>query len=251
MTPAPGGGLPSVSVIIPAYQAEAYLGESLESVLAQEHPADEVVVVDDGSTDGTAAVARSFGARVTLVTRETNGGEAAARNTGVAVASADAISMHDADDRMVPQRLRRELEVLVAATDSGRDVGCVLGQQRPFTEDDSPLPPWVLGPDGTPIAYGASNVMAWRSTYDRVGPYDAAFANGTDSDWLIRVRSAGLEVVLLEEVVIERRVHATNMSVTAWAEGEARRPFARSLRQVIEARRAGPSATDTPDEASS
>jgi hypothetical protein len=96
---------PAFSVVIAAYNAEATLGRAIQSVLDQTWPAHELIVVDDGSTDGTAAVARSFGERITCI-QQPNAGVSAARNAGVARASGDWLAFLDADDWYYPDRLR-------------------------------------------------------------------------------------------------------------------------------------------------
>jgi len=100
------------SVIIPAYNAESYLGETIESALDQKGCDIEVIVVDDGSSDGTRQVAKGFGKRVTVI-RKLNGGSAAARNTGAEAASGDFLAFLDADDLWTPEKLatqRRKID---------------------------------------------------------------------------------------------------------------------------------------------
>jgi glycosyltransferase involved in cell wall biosynthesis len=223
---------PTISVVIPAFDAEPFLAESIRSTLDQDLEPLEVIVVDDGSADATSEVAASFGDAVRLVRHADNRGEAAARNTGVAEARGDCIAMHDADDRMLADRLRVQLDALVAG---GPSTGCVLAQMRTFSADGSPLPAWALDADGEPITYGNSPVLAWRTTYDRVGGYDESLVTGTDSDWLVRVRAAGLEVGLIEQVLLERRVHDTNLSAR---HGTNPRGYLVALRKVLTERRA-------------
>src|SRR6185503_2024667 len=105
-----------VSAVIPAYQAAAFLADAVESVLAQTEPVGEIVVVDDGSTDGTAAVAASFGDRVRYV-RQENQGVAAARNRGVAEARGRLVAFLDADDTWEPEKTARQLAHLRAHPD--------------------------------------------------------------------------------------------------------------------------------------
>jgi glycosyltransferase involved in cell wall biosynthesis len=217
---------PTVSVVIPAHQAERFVGESIESVLAQDRPPAEVVVVDDGSTDATADVVEGFGEAVTLLRHPDNRGEAAARNTGLAAASGAVIAMHDADDRMLPHRLRTQLEALVAG---GPGRGAVVARTRSFTDDGGPIPAWA-GDE----PYGNALVLAWRTSYDRVGGYDESFRTGTDVDWLIRVKAAGLEVGLVDEVLTERRIHDANLT-TVHPDGH--QAFTAALRKVLTDRR--------------
>jgi len=109
---------PSISVVVPACNRAALIGETLRSLLAQTAPACEVIVVDDGSTDETAAVAASFGPPVRVI-RRPNGGPAAARNTGLQAASGEYIHFFDSDDLAAPNKhevQRRALE------ESGADI---------------------------------------------------------------------------------------------------------------------------------
>ena len=102
---------PLVSVVIPAYNAEGYLAATIESVLAQTYRPLEVLVIDDGSSDGTVALARSFGDPVRVIEQE-NKGPAGARNTGFAEARGDIIALLDADDLWMPERLTACVDLL-------------------------------------------------------------------------------------------------------------------------------------------
>jgi glycosyltransferase involved in cell wall biosynthesis len=107
-----------VSVIIPAYNVEAYVAETIESVLKQTHRVDEVIVVDDGSTDRTAQAAESVG-RLVRVYRQANAGASVARNYALERASGDLIAFLDADDLWEPQKLKHQIAYLNARPDVG------------------------------------------------------------------------------------------------------------------------------------
>lgn len=109
---------PLVSIIIPAYQAESYLGAAISSALTQTYPNIEVVVTDDGATDRTAAIAAAYGDLVRVVTQP-NRGLPAARNAGIAAATGDYILTLDADDLALPPMVADAMAVL-AADGSGR-----------------------------------------------------------------------------------------------------------------------------------
>ena len=105
-----------ISVIIPAYNAEKHVARAIESVLAQTRPADEIIVIDDGSTDGTADVIRSFGDRVILI-QQPNAGVSVARNTGINAATGDWIAFLDADDEWRPEKLKLQTDHLARNPD--------------------------------------------------------------------------------------------------------------------------------------
>jgi glycosyltransferase involved in cell wall biosynthesis len=108
-----------VSVIIPCYNAARFLGETLQSVLAQTHADTSAIVVDDCSTDGTADIAARFGARVRVIRQHRQGGVSAARNAALAVADGDAIAFLDGDDRWHPEKIARQVAYLEAHPEAG------------------------------------------------------------------------------------------------------------------------------------
>ena len=108
-----------VSVVIPCYNAARFLGETLQSVLAQTHADTSAIVVDDCSTDATAEIAERFGARVRVIRQHEQGGVSAARNAALAVADGDAIAFLDGDDRWHPEKIARQVAYLEAHPEAG------------------------------------------------------------------------------------------------------------------------------------
>ena len=109
---------PTVSVVIPVYNGDRYLAEAITSVLDQTYKNFELIVVDDGSTDGSAEIAKSYKQAV-LYTFQPNGGLSKARNTGLALARGKYIAFLDHDDLWLPHKLARQVTYL----DSHPDVG--------------------------------------------------------------------------------------------------------------------------------
>ncbi len=100
-----------ISVVIPCYNRQKYIGAAIESALAQTWETLEVIVVDDGSTDDSLSIVKSFGDRIKLIVQP-NGGVAQARNTGIDAASGDWIALLDSDDIWLPNKLQRQMDVL-------------------------------------------------------------------------------------------------------------------------------------------
>lgn len=214
-----------VSVVIPVRDAERYLGEALGSVAAQTRPADEVVVVDDGSRDGSVAVAERFGARV-LRTERPGSGSAAARNRGIEAASGDLLAFLDADDLWEPDKLERQTRTLRERP----DVDLVFGAVRQFASAE-------LGGRETPPRPGQvfGSLLVRRAAAERIGPIATEWRAGYMVDWLLRAREAGLVELTTDELVLHRRVHDANVSL----EPGSRTDLARALKHGLDRRRRG------------
>lgn len=144
-----------VSVIIPCYNTARFLGEAIESGLAQTWSDIEIVVVNDGSTDDTSAVARRYGDRVRLV-EQANGGLAAARNSGIKAATGEYVGFLDADDRWNPDKVSKQIAALDASPDA---VLCHTGRVL-FSADG---PEWRETLESGRLASG----RCWRALCER------------------------------------------------------------------------------------
>jgi len=121
--------MPRVSVIIPAYNAQRFVGEAIESALAQTYPDFEIVAVDDGSTDATLSILRSFEPRIRVISQP-NRGPAAARNAGIRDSTGDYIAFLDGDDLWKIEKLSEQ----VALLDERSDVGLVYTESLMFSD---------------------------------------------------------------------------------------------------------------------
>lgn len=221
----------SISVITPVWQGERFLREALESIRAQTRPADEAIVVDDGSTDESVAIADELAAEwpVLRVLRRENGGSAAARNTGISAATGDLITFLDADDLMVPTRLEQQAAYLAAQPEA--DV--VIGREELLVEEGVSAPAWIrAGDDGRPRPYLMS-MMARRAVLERIGAFDPSFRLSQDLEWMVRARAAGVRVDTLDEVLIRRRMHGGNV---VYRTEEIRRAMLQTIRTRLAAR---------------
>jgi glycosyltransferase involved in cell wall biosynthesis len=201
---------PSVSVLIPAFNAARFLAEALDSVERQSLRPFEVVVVDDESEDGSAEIASSR--HGVICVRQRHGGEAAARNTALARARGELVAFLDADDRWHPEKLERQVAVLLREPERPG----VLCHFRNFFDSRSPQPEW-LRPEAFLTARAGSmpslcTLLARRTAFDAVGPFRTEMVQGTDLDWFVRATDAGLSFAMLPEVLVDRRLHDANLS---------------------------------------
>lgn len=220
-----------VSVVIPAYNAALYLADALASVRAQTVPPRETIVVDDGSTDGTGAIAEGSG--VVVISRE-NGGPAVARNTGIQVSSGDLIAFLDADDMWEP----RKLEVQQIYLDANPDASIVFCHHRYQLENEDRLP-WHAFTEAAPGSRGSPLPSSWmvrRRVFDDVGLFDPDYRIGEDLNWLMRARDGGHEPRMIEQVLAVRRLHGENLTTDLAA---SQRAMFRVLRTRISNARTG------------
>ena len=199
-----------VSVIIPVYNGERYLAEAVESALAQTHRPLEIIVVDDGSTDGSADVARSFPSPVRCHTQG-HGGISAARNRGVESSRGCLLAFLDADDLW----LEEKLEFQVAAFEADPELGMAFGHVRQFLSPDldESVAARIHCPAEIMPAYLASATLVRRDAFHRVGAFDVDRQTGEFIDWYARAAEAGIKERVLPEVVLRRRLHAANAGV--------------------------------------
>ncbi len=219
----------AISVIIPAYNAQKYLAEAIESVIAQTSAPLEIVVVDDGSTDATPRIATGF-SRVTYV-RQENAGVAAALNHGSRVARGDLIAFLSADDIWDKGKLERQLQAL-----DGQPNRLVFGHMLHFLSpelDPAQARGLVCPPQPMP-AFSAGTLLTRIETFRAVGPLNETFAVGEFMDWYGRAKDGGIEAIMLDAVVSHRRVHLANQSTIALRQ----KSYAPVLKAMMDRRRA-------------
>jgi glycosyltransferase involved in cell wall biosynthesis len=210
---------PTVSVVIPAYNAARWIEETLQSVFAQDYPDYEVIVVDDGSTDNTAEVVARF-PQVRCI-RKPNGGQASARNVGIRAAQGQYIAFLDADDVWRPEKLRVQMDLLqktgLAWVHSY--IYYFDGQTgKPFDVSKPLFSKWFLRTEGN-IAeslmiynriYSPTPVVK-RSVFDEVGFFDEALLLRNREDWEMWLRiAARYPVGIIRRPLAGYRVHPTS-----------------------------------------
>jgi glycosyltransferase involved in cell wall biosynthesis len=198
---------PLVSVIVPVCNGARFLRQALDSLLAQSYRLVDPIVVDDGSSDGSAAIARSHPAVRCMSQRRA--GVAAARNAGLASAHGDLVAFLDADDRWAPEKLHWQIDYLHRHP----RVGFVLGLLQNFIEDEA-APPLELRPDllRPQPGYSTGTMLVRREVFERIGGFDSALEPGETMDWLARAVDAGVQHGIVRRVVLYRRLHDRNTS---------------------------------------
>lgn len=222
-----------VSAILAVFNGEAYLREAIDSVLAELAAEDELIVVDDGSTDGTPALLALYGGRV-RVHRQENAGQAAAYVAGIAMAGGEFLAFNDADDLWVAGRLRRQLAVL--AEDAAVDGVFGMSEQFVSPELDDDTRARLAPPQTLLVGQVAACLMVRRASFERVGGFDPALRYAHFHDWLHRAHLAGLTLAGIEQPVHRRRLHPGNTGRTQRAARDAE--LMRLLHRQIAARRA-------------
>jgi glycosyltransferase involved in cell wall biosynthesis len=212
---------PLVSLVVPVYNSERFLGEALESLFRLDYERFEVIVVDDGSSDGSVGVARSFPVR--LIEQE-NKGPAAARNAGLAVADGEFLGIHDSDDVVPADKLNAQVTHLL----ENSRVGCVLGRQRWIDPPGTLTRDPIYGElDGIPLPSAVFRTSILRE----LGGYDESYRSHENMDLLFRMRERGYEVAVLPDIVLFRRYHGDNLSFASWPEKD---PRLRSLKAKLD-----------------
>ena len=201
---------PDVSVVVPARNHGRYLGPALNSVFIQTGCSFEIIVVDDGSTDGTQEVLRRYGSQVRSV-RTASQGAAAARNTGCAIARGDLIAFLDADDSWLPGKLSAQIRALRESPDAGL-VYCDTLRVRPdgggidrWSTHFPPVSGHALVPQIRRNRIQTSTVMIRRSVLGRVGGFDPALAAWEDIDLWVRI-AAHYRLAYVDKVLATYRM---------------------------------------------
>ena len=217
---------PLVSVVMPAYNVAWCVGRAVDSVLAQDFRPRELIVVNDGSTDGTGALLERYGAAITVINQE-NRGMSAARNTGIRRARGTYVAFLDADDWWLAGKLSRQVELMRGCPEIGFSSTTV----RVEDDDGRLLNLWrcpngnteilaTLFAQNAAIAGGCSAVMARRDLLDRVGLFDESLRGFEDPDLWMRLAAVSgyacidetLAVILRREQSVSRNLDSMRVA---------------------------------------
>ncbi len=198
---------PLVSVIVPVYNGAQFIGKAIESVLVQNYDPLEIIIVDDGSTDETANIVKSYNNMRYIY--QPNQGVATARNTGINSSRGELIAFLDADDCWAPNKLNIQVDCLLKHP----HIGCTLGRQKNFLESGIDKPFWLRKEHLLKDHVGfLPTSLICRDIFDNVGLFNPDYKISEDVEWFSRVKDASVPVMVVPEIVLYRRIHDTNLS---------------------------------------
>jgi glycosyltransferase involved in cell wall biosynthesis len=201
---------PLISCIVPVFNGERFLAQALESILSQTYRPLEVIVIDDGSTDGSADIVARCCSSIHYF-RQSNKGPAAARNRGLAAASGDLVAFLDQDDLWHCGKLERQVACFIDDPELSlcvAHVQTIWGSepywkafQSPNHRLSRPAPGYVTG-----------TLLARRSLFETVGMFNSELKYSDAAEWFLRAEELGAKMALLSDILMYRRVHENNFS---------------------------------------
>lgn len=220
--------MPEVSVIMPAYNAETFIREAIDSILAQSHRDFELIILDDGSKDATASIVQSYDdPRIRLIQKD-NEGVAATLNRGIGLAQGEFIWRHDADDISLPNKLHREISFLQDHPDCllvATQVAFMTERSRIAWNKKQPKDQWLgKGPfkwvafedfdPFSPITHGTALIR--MKAFEKAGHYRTQFITSEDIDMWLRMMDFGPLAVLNDCLSLHRISGTSATAVHGW-----------------------------------
>jgi hypothetical protein len=199
---------PLISVIVPVYNAADFLAEAIESVLAQNYPCLEILIVDDGSVDDIESAVQRLPVDVRFI-RQANRGPAAARNRGLRDASGSIIAFLDVDDQWAPHAL----QFLTSKLSSDPQLMVAQGAAQVLTKDPTSGRYDLTGDPALAFPSYIGAALYRREVFEKIGQFDDAMRFAEDTDWYIRLQQSGLKYERLDEVTLYVRRHGRNMTL--------------------------------------
>lgn len=224
---------PLISCVVPLFNGERFIAEALDSILAQTYRPIELIVADDGSTDGSGAILAGYGDRIRVVSQE-SAGPSAARNLGLRAARGEFVAFLDADDLWAPQKLARQMDCFAARPELQ---ACVTHVQMMWSHGmREEAEQYRDHPRAAPIpGYATITLLARRSVFDAVGEFDPSLWFSDSTDWFLRARELGVALELVPEVLVFHRMHENNH--TRRRSAASREEFARTVKASLDRRR--------------
>lgn len=197
-----------VSVIVPVHNGEQHLAEALDSIFRQSYKHFEVIVINDGSNDASSQVIARYPEVSTI--EQSNEGVTRARNNGIKASNGELVAFLDQDDRWLEDTLSIQVHHHIEEP----DIQYTLGQQICFLDGLTEIPGWFKNQQlETPhTGYLPGTLMVKRELFDTLGMFDPDYPISSDADWFARAKDAGIKNHVIQDVLLERRIHADNQS---------------------------------------
>ncbi len=194
--------LPAYSTVIPAYNAAAFIGETIVSVMAQSHLPAEIIIVDDGSTDNLSAALASLDAPLRLI-RQKNSGPGSATTRGMAEVKTEFVATLDADDLWDPNKIEQQFSILLAGP-----AEMSFTRMRNFGADVD-----TATSDEKKSGWARSTLLMRLETFHKTGPIeDMPGYRGEMVEWMARARALNIAMHMLEAPLVRRRIHKGSLS---------------------------------------
>jgi glycosyltransferase involved in cell wall biosynthesis len=211
---------PLVSILIPAFNSEEWIADTLQSAIAQTWQCKEIIVVDDGSRDRTAEVARRFASKEVSVVSTENGGAAAARNRALQLSQGDYIQWLDADDLLAPDKIERQLtalgefeskKILLSSPWASFNyrTNCARFVATSLCQDLSPVE-WLLRKMGENLHMQTGTWLTSRELAEAAGPWDTRLISDDDGEYFCRVLLASEGTRFVPEAKVFYRITSSN-----------------------------------------
>ena len=202
-----------ISVIIPAYNSARYIEEAVRSVLGQHLKPDEIIIVDDGSTDETPEILAGFTGPGIITIRQENSGAASARNRGIQAATGSLIAFLDSDDIWLPEKLAAQNRVLTEHP----EIAYVLCGMEDFISPEQAEKLKLPGalPENSRSGTLPTTALIRKPVFDKVGLFNPGWKTGEFMDWLLRANEAGVPGYRMEQILVRRRIHDRNLGRSA------------------------------------
>ena len=197
-----------ISVVIPTYNSEQFIADALDSVNAQSRAVDEIICVDDASTDKTIEIIRDKFKNVTLLRNKENQGPSASRNKAIAIAQGNIISFLDADDCWTKNKTLHQSMFL----ESEPELEIVGGLTDFYSaEGNEPQPEGTL-PGQPHFNTYLSSLLIRKKVFNSIGMFDTTMRLSEDQDWFLRAREGNTRIKITDDIVLMKRIHSTNLT---------------------------------------
>lgn len=202
---------PGVSIVIPVFNGERFLAQAIESILQQHWSPLEIIVVDDGSTDRSAEIAEGYRGTVKCI-RQSHAGLPATRNVGFASAEHSYLLPFDSDDLMCSDAIATRMDYLKKHPECEILVG-YFKSFGDFDSDECETEKYVV-PEDPQKGHVAGTSLIHRSVFDRIGGFNERLQTISDLEWFVRCQEAGINIQEIEDVLMRRRIHGRNHSLS-------------------------------------